>query len=97
DGVSSAGVIWVAEHDGSIVRIDLRTNRIVGGPTRIRAPAPAIAADPGGIWVASGVSGTLTRLDPSTGKVLGSLTFTRPLSHGVSINTSLIAAQGSIW
>src|SRR5204862_339589 len=34
DGVSSAGVIWVAEHDGSIVRIDLRPNRIVGGPTR---------------------------------------------------------------
>lgn len=69
------GAAWVSNDDGYVTRIDLRSERI----KRIgvsRGPR-GIAVGDGAVWVAASLAGTLTRLDPATGDVVG-----RPVKVG---------------
>ena len=58
-----AGSVWVADGGGTVTRVNPRTGQVrtieVGG-----APAGVVCAD-GAVWVASGVSGTVSRSIPA--------------------------------
>jgi hypothetical protein len=81
-----AGATWVSNDEGYVSRIDLRSGRIkrigVG-----RGPR-GIAVGDGAVWVAASLAGTLTRLDPATGDVVG-----RPVQVGS--NPSAVAVAGT--
>ena len=68
-----AGSVWVVTDKGTLLRIDPRTNRVVGAPTRY-GPAGklqhvTVAVGNGSVWVAQESTGTLTRVDPGSGRV----------------------------
>jgi len=68
------------------------THLSVGSVTRIPAPGDLVAGE-GSVWVRSvNTSGTLWRLDPRTGRVLGHVDIGPP-----GAPFSLAAGQGSVW
>jgi virginiamycin B lyase len=92
------GFVWVADtKDRTITQIDPTTNSVVKA-----IPVVDIGADPegsigvgeGGIWVMTNrrgtKSGTLTRIDPASGKVTADIAV-KPQSHAA------IVAFGSVW
>lgn len=69
-----AGSVWVATDRGTLLRVDPRTNRVVGAPIRIGPRGDqvhvTVRVGEGSVWVAHELQGTLTRLDPASGRVL---------------------------
>jgi YVTN family beta-propeller protein len=70
--VAVAGsTVWVANlDDGTVTRIDARTNQVVGKPLSVGGRPVAVAVGGGAVWVASGTGG-VTRLDPESGTPVG--------------------------
>jgi YVTN family beta-propeller protein len=56
--------------DGTVTRIDTRTNQVVGKPLSVGGRPVAVAVGGGAVWVASGTGG-VTRLDPESGTPVG--------------------------
>jgi YVTN family beta-propeller protein len=92
------GLLWVLDAAGRVVRIDPRTNRVVGKPLRVPADAAAIAVAQGTLWVARVADGDLgapgkdwvTRIDPASGRTMATVTVPRaPLD--------LAATSGAVW
>jgi YVTN family beta-propeller protein len=91
------GLLWVLDAAGRVVRIDPRTNAVVGKPLRVPADAAAIAAQEA-LWVASVADGDLgapgqdvvTRIDPATGRTVATIRVPRaPLDLAVT--------SGAVW
>jgi YVTN family beta-propeller protein len=92
------GRLWVLDASSTVVRIDPRTNAVVGKPLRVPADAEAIAVGDGALWVAGVAPGDLgtphkdavTRIDLATGRTVATLTVGRaPLD--------LAATPGAVW
>lgn len=91
--------VWFSQPtNGSVTRIDATTGEVSAivlvGRTRAsgfgRVVAPyALAAGPGGIWVALPDDGKVVLLDDDSGAVLAELGFERP--------TSITASVGGVW
>jgi hypothetical protein len=94
--------VWVATNPiitspnvarrGSLFSIDLRTNRIVGKPIRLRLPT-SIAVAAGRLWISNGQHaqfGRVTYIDPKARRILGSIA-----TPGAP--ESIVSAEGSIW
>jgi hypothetical protein len=70
---------------GTVVRVDPRTNRVVGKPLRVPADAEAIAVGDGALWVARVAPGDLAtphkdrviRIDLATGRTVATITVRR--------------------
>jgi DNA-binding beta-propeller fold protein YncE len=91
------GRLWVRAA-GAVVRVDPRTNRIVGKPLRVPADAEAIAVGDGALWVARVAPGdlgtpgkdTVARIDLATGRTVATIPVGRaPLD--------LVATPGAVW
>jgi YVTN family beta-propeller protein len=86
---SGDGFLWVIS-GGSIVRIDPKTNQIVGKPIQPGMQAEDIAFGDGSLWITTVASGdlgapsdtdALSRIDPETGEVLSTVKVNRgPMS-----------------
>jgi hypothetical protein len=93
----AAGSVWVATDVPSLVRVDPRTNRVVGA-TRLRGGGPTSVASTGGaVWALTTVvragrpaAALLSRVDPATGRV----TATRTLPGAVQ---ELVADGDRLW
>ncbi len=81
-----AGAAWVSNDEGLVSRIDVESGNVqrigVGREPR------GIAVNDDAVWVACSLDGTLTRLDPKTGEVVG-----RPVKVGA--NPSAVAVFGT--
>ena len=55
------GRLWVLDASNKVVRVDPRTNAVVGKPLRAPAGAQVIAVGQGALWVASVTPGTSAR------------------------------------
>ena len=91
------GSVWVADaKDHKLRQIDPRTNRVVHAfPVNIAdEPEGSIAAGAGSLWLLTNEngtdSGTLSRLDPRTGKAIANIKV-KPHSYAV------VVAAGSAW
>jgi YVTN family beta-propeller protein len=85
------GGVWVANSgDGTVLRIDSSTNKVVGSAKVGHGPA-AIAVGQGGVWVANALDGTVSRLDASTGTVIGAA-----ITVG-SHPDAIAVGQGGVW
>src|SRR5688500_12969155 len=63
-GVAADGVLWLADpYDGVVWRVSLRP-RLVMRTIDVGQGASRVAVGAGGVWVANGVRGTVTRIDP---------------------------------
>jgi virginiamycin B lyase len=69
------GSVWVPIcSDGSVQRVDLKTQKIVATiPSGVANTEGGIAAGEGSIWMPSDASGVLSRIDPATNKVLSKI------------------------
>ncbi len=63
----------------------------VSAPVDVGASPLRLAVGEGSVWVTSGGDGTLSRLDPETGEVLG-----KPLRLGQGIS-GVAVGEGSVW
>ena len=91
------GSVYIADpHDQTVTRVDARSNRVVGTfPVPMAAdPEGSIGVGAGAVWVLSNEggtdSGTLLKVDPKTGSVLGRVAVADQ-AHAV------IVAFGSVW
>jgi hypothetical protein len=71
---AGAGAVWVAGQ-GALLRIDLRTNRVVATiPTPLTGQYASIAFGEGAVWVTSGqTNGVVYRVDPATNRVTAAI------------------------
>jgi YVTN family beta-propeller protein len=89
ESVVAAAAVWVAnEGDGTLVRIDPRTNRVTA-TIRLGRGTCAVAAGAGAVWVANERTGSLLRVDPRTRR-------TRSVVVGGAPFDVLVAA-GTVW
>jgi virginiamycin B lyase len=85
------GAIWVAGQ-GALLRIDLRTNRVVAIiPTPVSGESASIAFGEGAVWVTSGqANGVVYRVDPAANRV----TATIGVPGGAF---GIVVAAGIVW
>jgi len=62
-----------------------------GKPIRVGASPVAVAVGEGGVWTADNASGTVTRIDPTTGRVRGGTT---PAGEGP---LAIAVGEGAVW
>jgi DNA-binding beta-propeller fold protein YncE len=84
------GAVWVIAGDGTVWRIDPRTRRATRLEVRVREPA-GIAAGGGSVWVTSRTPGSVSRIDPRTGRVVGEPV---PTGRGAA---DVVVGAGSVW
>jgi hypothetical protein len=85
------GATWVASQ-GALLRIDLRTNRVVATiPTPLTGENASIAFGEEAVWVTSGqASGLVYRVDPATNRVTAAI--------GVPGGAfGIVVAAGTVW
>jgi len=85
-----AGVVWVASADGTVRRFDAQTGLAAGGPERVPGAA-GVAVGEGSAWVTSQPDGTVTRLDPATGRRQGPAIDVGPQP------TDIAVGAGAVW
>jgi hypothetical protein len=86
--------VWVATANGAAVRVDPRTNQVVGQPIIFGKPRKdsnlTIRAGAGYVFVLDGSAGVLTRIDPRRNAVAGRL-------HLGGILNGATVADGLVW
>lgn len=86
--------VWVATADGSVVRVDPRTNQVVGQPIRFSKPQKdsnlTIRAGAGYVFALDGSAGLLVRIDPRRNAVTGRL-------HLGGVLGGATVAGGVVW
>jgi streptogramin lyase len=85
------GAAWVASQ-GALLRIDLRTNRVVATiPTPVSGENASIAFGEGAVWVTSGqANGVVYRVDPAANRVTAAI--------GVPGGAfGIVVAAGKVW
>lgn len=85
-----SGAVWVAGADSTVRRYDSRTGVATGEPERVPDPG-GVAVGEGSVWVTSRTSGTVTRLDPKTGRRRG-----RAIKVGPE-PTDIAVGGGAVW
>jgi hypothetical protein len=87
---------------GALVKIDGRTGEIVA-TTAVENPG-TVAVGEGAVWVASFPRGVVTRFDPDTAEVTGTVEFglPQPVSVGAPdafefLPNAIAAGEGSVW
>ena len=86
------GSVWVASpSEGTVVRIDARTNKPPGEPISVGSGPTSVAARDGIVWVANSDDSTITRIDAGTGEVAE-----QPTAVGGQ-PVALAAGEGGVW
>jgi streptogramin lyase len=110
--VPSKGLVWVLTCDrlcsgtesgssGRLVAVDARSATVISSfPV---AEPSALAVGEGSVWLTHFWAGTVTRLDPATGRTLATIHLRLPRPFGVGSGDSrflpgpLTAGQGGVW
>lgn len=88
---AAALAAWLLRDDDASARMDGDAVAALGGPSiPVGAPPSQIAAGSGALWVGSGASGSVRRVDPERGVVVQTV----PLNGGVD---GLATGAGSVW
>jgi YVTN family beta-propeller protein len=83
--------VWVASYaDGSLTRIDARTNHEVGRPIRIGGGPNNVAFSDGAIWVTDFDGRRILRVDESTGETIAAI-------RGGGGLSSIATTREAIW
>ncbi len=85
-----SGAVWVASADGTVRRFDARTGAATDDPESVPGAA-GVAVGEGSVWVTSRSEGTVTRLDPATGRRRG-----RAIEVGPQ-PTDIAVGGGRVW
>jgi hypothetical protein len=95
DVVGAAGTLWVSTTTGELLRVDPRTNRVVGAPRRLAHEPLALVGGGDRLYAFDGDRNTVMRLDPHSGQVRQRRHITRgtPLTGAVVRNTLWVARQ----
>jgi YVTN family beta-propeller protein len=91
-----AGAAWVGNlDDRTLTKIDLARRSVVGTISLDQRTPTGIAVGLGGVWVAHGVRGELSQVDPQFGQV----TKTIPVGGTAfgSSSGSVVVGNGSLW
>jgi streptogramin lyase len=84
------GSLWTTTADGSAVRVDPDTGRVLAAFAIPGTPAELAAAPDGTIWVAEKEHNTITRIDPATNTMLD-VTSAGPGAFSIAV------AAGDMW
>ena len=79
--------VWVSDANGAVIRV--QDNQIVGS-TAVGSGASALAFGGGSVWVANRDDGTISRINPQSGKVNTTIRIGRS-ADGVAV------AGGAVW
>ncbi len=82
--------LWIVTQSGVVDRVDPRTGKVVAR-IPVGATSYEAAAAFGSIWVSNRSDGTLTRIDPSTNKVIDTVAVPDVQPGGI------VAADGALW
>ena len=96
--------IWVGTADGTVLRVDPRTNEVVGAPIRFtpvrKVDNVTVRFGAGSLWALDGSGGTVARIDPDTARVTGRLRLGGML-HGATVDADSLwvsrAPPGKGW
>ena len=70
--VEAFGSVWVANaDDGTVTRIDAKTQEVEGEPIRVGQDPRELTAGGGFVWVANAKDNTVSQIDPKDGRVVG--------------------------
>ncbi len=87
----SLGAVWVAnDKDGTIIRIDPQTNKVVATVNLGSGASPLVFVTPGAVWAANYYTGTFSRIDPQTNTVVATISN----QDGAR---SIVYASASLW
>ncbi len=88
---AGAGAVWVAGQ-GALLRVDLRTNRVVASiPTPLTGQYAGIAFGEGAVWVTSGqANGVVYRVDPATNHLTAAIS----VPGGAF---GIVVVAGTVW
>jgi DNA-binding beta-propeller fold protein YncE len=87
--------VWaLTRHPAAAVwRIDPRSNRVAGKPTRLPVDPWSIAVGAGSVWVTpNGADGRLIRIDPRTGRISARIS-----AHPIYFGSVLAVGAGFVW
>jgi hypothetical protein len=89
------GLVWALTRQpaAAVWRIDPRSNRVVGEPTRLPVDPWSIAVGAGSVWVTpNGADGRLIRINPRTGRISARIS-----AHPVYFGSVLAVGAGFVW
>lgn len=85
----------VQQGAGAVAQVSPDVNRVVGDPIAVGNQPTGIAAGPSGVWVANSTDGTVTRIDPRSGKVTDTIDVgSAPDGVAVTKDTVWVANSG---
>jgi streptogramin lyase len=87
---AAKGSLWTTSADGYAVRVDPSTGRVVASFAIPATPAEMAASPDGTIWVAEKERNTITRIDPSSDRILD-VTAAGPGAFSIAV------AAGDMW
>jgi YVTN family beta-propeller protein len=80
--------VWIASNDGTVVRIDPGTDRVVA-KIKLGSDAEDVAFGAGSVWVADSLDSVVYRVDPRTNRIVGSVKL-----GGADL---LVVGAGAVW
>jgi YVTN family beta-propeller protein len=86
---AGAGAVWVALRNGTVYKLDPETLDIEDVVHVSAAPVIAIAVGGGAVWTANGGDGTVSRIDPDSGKAKTIRVGGNPSGIGIG--------EGAVW
>jgi virginiamycin B lyase len=91
--VDAAGV-WV-QRDREVVRVDPQTNRVTARLPMHPPDSDLAAVGEGSLWLTQVAQGTVTRVDPATGRTLATIGV--PGGDNAPVSMSIAVGVGAVW
>jgi YVTN family beta-propeller protein len=95
---AAGGSVWVGNlDDRTLTRIDVAKRTATATVSLDRRTPTGIAAEPGAVWVAHGLLGALSRVDPRFNQVAKTVDVTQQERGGGAQQGSVAVGEGSVW
>ncbi|HMN99903.1 MAG TPA: hypothetical protein PKD59_10860 [Miltoncostaeaceae bacterium] len=98
-----AGGVWVADYEGglagrgTLVRVDPATGAVLGR-TAVGPGAERVAVGAGAVWVTNSFDGSVSRVDPGSGRVTARIPVVRGVPSGPQDGLGDVAVgAGGVW
>jgi DNA-binding SARP family transcriptional activator/ABC-type branched-subunit amino acid transport system substrate-binding protein len=90
-----SGAVWVTDGSSRLTRVDLRTRRV--SQTDVRVPLNGVAVYRGAVWVCSGRTASLLRIDPADPAHPLRVEIVGHAGTGSPYPVAIAAGLGAIW
>ena len=91
---ADAAGVWV-QRDREVVRVDPRTNRVTARLPMSPSDSELGAVGDGSLWLTHIAQGTVTRVDPATGRTVASIGV--PGGDNAPVSMSMAVGPGAVW